>query len=71
MRGSVEEEAQGPEVSYQLSVNQELIEEIELCVDQHLCCRYEQSQGKIKPVSHPAQPLQHGLSRMEGVRCEV
>ena len=30
MRGGVEEEAQGPEVSYQLSVNQELIEEIEL-----------------------------------------
>ena len=30
MRGRVEEEAEGPQVSYQLSVNQELIEEIEL-----------------------------------------
>ena len=70
MRGGVEEETQGPEVSYQLSVDQELVEEVELGVDQHLSGRYEQSQGEVKPVGHPAQPLQHGLSRKEGVSCE-
>ena len=30
VRGRVEEEAEGPQVSYQLSVKQELIEEVEL-----------------------------------------
>ena len=69
--GRVEEEAQGPQVSYQLSVQQELVEEIELGVDQHLWCRYHQGQGEVEPVGHPAQPLQHGLPRKEGVSCEV
>ena len=69
--GRVEEEAQGPQVSYQLSVEQELVEEIELGVDQHLWCRYDQSQGQVEPVGQPAQPLQHWLSRMESLRCEV
>ena len=66
MTGRVEEEAEGPEVSYQLSVNEELIEEIKLCVEQHLCSWYEESEGEIEPVSHPAQSLQHWLSRRAG-----
>ena len=65
--GRVEEEAQGPQVSYQLSVEQELVEEIELGVDQHLWCRNHESQGQVEPVGQPAQPLQHGLSNMEAV----
>ena len=71
MRGRVEEEAQGPQVSYQLSVEEELVEEIELRVDQHLGGRDDQSQGEVEPVSQPAQPFQHGLPRMELLRCEV
>ena len=62
VRGSVEDVPQYSQVSHQLSVNEELVDEVELWVDDHLRGGNEESQRKIEPVSDPAQTLQHRLS---------
>ena len=61
VRGRVEEEAEGPEVAQQLGVDQELVEEVELGVHQHVGGGHGQRQGEVEPVRHPAQALQHRL----------
>ena len=61
VRGRVEEEAEGPEVAQQLGVDQELVEEVELGVHQHVGGGHGQRQGEVEPVRHPAQTLQHRL----------
>ena len=66
VRGRVEDQAQRPEVSYQLGVDQELVEEVKLGMDHHLGGRNDKGQGQIEPVSHPANTLQHGLSEGGG-----
>ena len=43
-------------------MDEELVDEVELGVDQHLGGGYRQGQGEIEPVSQPAQALQHWLS---------
>ena len=63
VRGSVEDVSQYSQVSHQLSVNEELVDEVELWVDDHLRGGNEESQGKIEPVSDPAKTLQHRLSK--------
>ena len=65
VRGRVEEEAEGPEVAHQLRVDQELVEEVELGVDQHVGGGHGQRQGEVEPVRHPAQTLQHRLPAPE------
>ena len=65
VRGRVEEEAEGPEVAQQLGVDQELVEEVELGVHQHVGGGHGQRQGEVEPVRHPAQTLQHRLPAPE------
>ena len=68
VRGRVEEEAEGPEVAQQLGVDQELVEEVELGVHQHVGGGHGQRQGEVEPVRHPAQTLQHRLPAPELIR---
>ena len=65
VRGRVEDAAEGPEVAQQLGVDQELVEEVELGVHQHLGRGHRQRQGQVEPVRHPAQTLQHRLPEVE------
>ena len=62
VRGCVQDLAQNSKVPEELRVDEELVDEVELGVDQHLGGGHRQSQGEVKPVSHPAQALQHWLS---------
>ena len=62
VRGCVEDLAENPEVPEELRVDEELVDEVELGVDKHLGGGDGQRQGEVKPVSHPAQALQHWLS---------
>ena len=57
MRGCVKYKTKWPKVTYQFSMNKELVEKVELAVDQHLRGWYEQGKRKIKPVSKPSNTL--------------
>ena len=62
VRGCVQDITENSKVPEELRVDEELIDEVELGVDQHLGGGNGQRQGEVEPVSHPAQALQHWLS---------
>ena len=62
VRGCVQDLAQDSKVPEELRVDEELVDEVELGVDQHLGGGNSQRQGEVEPVSNPAQALQHWLS---------
>ena len=62
VRGCVQDLAQNSKVPEELRVDEELVDEVELGVDQHLGGGNSQRQGEVEPVSHPAQALQYWLS---------
>lgn len=62
VRGCVQDLAQDSKVPEELRVDEELVDEVELGVDQHLGGGNSQRQGEVEPVSYPAQALQHWLS---------
>ena len=54
VRCCVQDIAKRSQVTQQLCVDQELVEEVELWVNQHLRGGDEEGQGEIKPVGQPA-----------------
>ncbi len=62
VRGCVQDLAQNSKVPEELRVDEELVDEVELGVDQHLGGGNCQRQGEVEPVSYPTQALQHWLS---------
>ena len=69
--GCVEDEAQGSQISQQLSVDPELVQEVELTVDQKLGGGNQKTDWLVEPVSHVEQALKHWLSKQIDLKSRV
>ena len=57
--GSVEDEVQGPKAGHQLSVDPELVKQVQLLVDHRMAGRHKQRQGEVEGLQGNKGLVQH------------
>ena len=59
--GGVEDVVQGPQAAHQLSVDPELVQQVELLVDDSVARRHKQSQGEVEGLQGNIRLVPHLL----------